>query len=150
MPSTGYARETLVAAGLGEKKIVVQDIESGWEEFRSLIIDEFPKLGNCGGFEFMRCIPNTKDLEAISVGIAQSPKLLKSVVGSGRVFVRPIQLDLELDDDYSKSQTVRNHCMFLLTGVRCIPHSIDQREVHTLRERSADERIAQPCRDMQV
>lgn len=33
------------------------------------------------------------------MAVAQSPKLLKSVVAGGRVFIRPIQRDLSLDTD---------------------------------------------------
>ena len=59
----------------------------------------FPKLDGCGGFDLLCCIPNTKDLEAISFAVSHSPKLLKSVVGGGKVFIRPIQHDLDLDLD---------------------------------------------------
>lgn len=41
---------------------------------------EFPKLQNAGGFEFLRCIPNSRTLELISATVARLPQLLKSVV----------------------------------------------------------------------
>ena len=99
VPSTSREREILVAAGLGEKKVFIPDVCCSWDEFKSVLVANFPKLENAGGFEFLRCIPNTKDLETISLKIARSPKLLKSVVASGRVFLRPIQQDLPLDGE---------------------------------------------------
>lgn len=44
----------------------------------------------------MRCIPNTRQLEPISSTVSQQPKLLKSVVANGRIYIRPIQKDLDL------------------------------------------------------
>ena len=99
VPSTSREREILVAAGLGEKKVFIYDVSCSWNEFKDILVSTFPKLENSGGFEFLRCIPNTKDLETICLKIAQSPKLLKSVVASGRVFLRPIQQDLPLDGE---------------------------------------------------
>ena len=58
----------------------------------------FPSLNGCGGFEFLRCISNTKDLEVIRLSVAQSPKLLREMIANGRVFIRPIQRDLVLQD----------------------------------------------------
>ena len=89
----------MVSAGLGEKKVFIPNINCSWDEFKDALVSGFPKLGNSGGFELLRCIPNTKTLETISLDIAQSPKLLKCVVGSGKVFLRPIQQDLGLDKE---------------------------------------------------
>lgn len=99
VPANISEREPLVAAGLGEKKKVIPDIECTWDEFKKILISVFPKLRDCGGFDLLRCVPNTKDLEVISLAIAHSPKLLKSVVGNGRIFIRPIQQDLKMDED---------------------------------------------------
>ena len=65
-------------------------------EFRQTLIDELPKLESAGGFELMRCIPNTHQLEPISSTVSHQPKLLKSVVANGRIYIRPIQKDLDL------------------------------------------------------
>ncbi len=89
VPCSVGEREELVEAGLGEKKVVVLDISCSAEEFKSAMISAFPKLRDCGGFELLRCIANTKNLEVISLAVSQSPQLLKSVVGAGRVFIRP-------------------------------------------------------------
>ncbi len=91
VPCSVYARNVLASAGLGEKKTVIPDIECSAKDFNEIIISSFSKLN---GFELLRCVPNTKDLESISPLIAASPKVLKSVIGNGRVFIRPIQKKL--------------------------------------------------------
>lgn len=96
VPCNKYDRNLLVQAGLGDKKFTIPNIDCTPEEFNAVIVSAFPKLGGCGGFELLRCLPNTKDLEVISLSIAQSPKLLKSVIGGGRIFIRPIQKSLDM------------------------------------------------------
>ena len=108
VPVTIYERETLVASGLGEKKVVIPNIDCSWDDFKDVLCMEFPKLKSIGGFEILRCIPNTKDLEVISSTISQSPKLLKGVIANGRIFIRPIQKDLVLDEELLPSSQVYN------------------------------------------
>ena len=96
VPSSIRAKETLLEAGLGEKKVIVPDVSCSKEDFRSTIVSAFPKLEECGGFELLRCVANTKNLDVISTDIAQSPKLLRSIIECGRVFIRPIQKSLDL------------------------------------------------------
>ena len=91
-------REALVEAGLGEK-VTVPNISCSSQEFRDVLVASFPKLEGCGGFDLLQCKPNSKELEVISLAVSQSPKLLKSVVANGRVFIRPIQKHLQLDPD---------------------------------------------------
>ena len=98
IPVTAAEREILMASGLGEKQVLVPNINCSWNEFREIILTAFPSLNGCGGFEFLRCVSNTKDLEVIWLSVAQSPKLLKGMIANGRVFIRPIQKDLVLHD----------------------------------------------------
>ena len=100
-PCTPSAKEQLLTARLGEKKITVPEITCTKDEFNDLILGSFPRLKACCGYELMRCIPNSKHLEIISSRIAQSRKLLKTIVGNGRVFIRPIQTDISLVPDES-------------------------------------------------
>lgn len=97
MPMTVAHKEVLVEAGLGEKKVDIPDIECSPQDFQQLIINTFPKLRNAGGFELLRCIANSKVLEPLSSAVSMSPKLLRSVVGKSRIFIRPIQRNLELE-----------------------------------------------------
>ena len=57
---------SLIQAGLGAKNVVFSDVSCNSEEFRHVVERSYPKLEGCGGFELLRCIPNTKHLEVIS------------------------------------------------------------------------------------
>ena len=109
VPCTPSTREVLIEAGLGPKTFSVPLSATG-EEFRGIILSAFPKLKNGGGFDLLRCIANSKDLEVISSSVAQSAKLLKAAVGNGRVYIRPIQknLDLSIDKDVVPQCDVSN------------------------------------------
>ena len=96
VPVSVKEREALVASALGERKVLVPNISCSWEEFKACICKEFPKLSEIGGFEILRCIPNSKTLEKVSTTVSHSPQLLRSVVGNGKVYIRPIQRDIEL------------------------------------------------------
>ena len=47
VPCTVAKREYLVEAGLGEKKIVINDLSCSSQEFKMSIIKAFPKLEDC-------------------------------------------------------------------------------------------------------
>jgi hypothetical protein len=100
VPSTVAAKEVLVQAGLGEKKIEV-DVENSTQSFREQLYAYFPKLRNAGGFELMRCMANSRILEPISYSTAQFPKLLKKVIGNSRTYIRPLQKDLDVTPEES-------------------------------------------------
>ena len=65
--------------------------------FHNTLHDAFPKLQKYGGFELLRCIPQTRDLELIPSPICHLPKLLRNRLGTARAYIRPIQVDLDLD-----------------------------------------------------
>ena len=112
VPTTSAEKEALIEAGLGEKRISIPDVECSPKEFYEVLHKEYPKLRQGGGFELLRCIPNSRLLEPISVTVSQSPRLLKTVINTGRVYIRPIQQDLDLsvsDDNTCSSQVVINH-----------------------------------------
>ncbi len=96
VPCNKYERSLLADVGLGEKTISIPE-ESSNDEFKDVVVKAFPKLEGCGGYEFLRCVPNSKSLEVVSQLISLSPKLLRGIIGSGRVFIRPIQQNLCLD-----------------------------------------------------
>ena len=99
VPCTSAAKEVLIKAGLGEKLITVPNIDWSGKEFIDIIGASFPKLKDCGGFELLRCLPKSKSLDPVSAKMLQSPRMLKSIIGSGRIFIRPIQQNFSLDDD---------------------------------------------------
>ena len=57
---------------------------------------------------------NSRLLEPLSSSISSSPKLLKSVIGKSRVYIRPIQKDLDLstDSEYTLVEYV-HHGVFI-------------------------------------
>ena len=64
--------------------------------FRRLITENYPSLAQSGGFDFLRCVPNTKRLELFSEVAQSNPKVLQERSCKGKVFVRPVQQDLIL------------------------------------------------------
>ena len=99
VPCNAGVKEGLLEAGLGEKKVFVPNVDCTPEEFLKIMTTTFPKLDGCGGFELLQCVSNSKQLEVISPKVSQSARLMKSIIGSGRIFVRPIQQDLSLSPD---------------------------------------------------
>ena len=87
----------LEEAGLGEKLIKVPDIDCSAEAFRDVLLATFPKLQGGGGYELLRCLPNSRELVVLGPKVSNCPRLLKRRVGNGRVYVRPIQRELSLD-----------------------------------------------------
>lgn len=97
VPCTVAQKEVLVEAGLGEQKVDIPDVNCSAQEFHQQLIKAFPKLSSAGGFELLRCLANSKLLEPLSPSVAMSPNLLQRVVGKSRIFIRPIQRDLDLE-----------------------------------------------------
>lgn len=68
------------------------------DELYEVPVKSFPKLKNCGGFKLLRCIPSTRDLELIPSPSCYSPHFLRNRIGTARIYIRPIQTYLDLDD----------------------------------------------------
>lgn len=98
VPTSRLERLVLEEAGLGEKTITVPDITCSYEEFHHLLLAIYPKLDEGGGYELLRCRPQSRDLLLIGPRVSRSPKLLKRRVGNGKVYIRPIQRDLSLEE----------------------------------------------------
>ena len=63
-----------------------------------MLYSEYPKLRDGGGFELCRCLPNSRNLEALLTSVAlSSPVMLKERVGNARTYIRPLQCDLDMD-----------------------------------------------------
>ena len=80
----------MLQAGLGEKEIIFKDIDIDAEEFRNVIYENYPALQNGGGFQFYRCIPNTRNLEKLSATTLSSPSMLKSRVNNAKTYIKPM------------------------------------------------------------
>lgn len=97
VPTTPSARMLLKEAGLGEKSLIIDDINCDARTFRQIILNNFPKLKAAGGFELLRCMHNSRELEVLPSRIAGNPRLLKCQMGQGKIYIRPLQRDLSLD-----------------------------------------------------
>jgi len=53
-------------AGLGEKKVVISDVDVSAQGFREELYEAFPKLKDAGGFMFAKCKSNSRCLEPLS------------------------------------------------------------------------------------
>ncbi len=122
-PTTNTSKMLLLSAGLGEKKIVIKDIDCTPNQFQEELTKHFPKLRDGGGFEFLRCIPNSRNLEVVP---SLSPRLLKREIGNGRVYIRPVQKPLSLeasgvelssDEEATKVLHVNVQFLWVLAGV---------------------------------
>ena len=87
--------DELFHAGLGVKKITIPDINDiSITRLRKIIVDNFPPLQRAGGFDFLRCVPNTKKLEPYSELAQTNPKILQERSNKGKIYIRPVQRDL--------------------------------------------------------
>ena len=126
VPSTSFKKNELVLAGLGERSVTIPDVNCTPQEFQEALLTEFPRLQQGGGFELLRCAPSTRQLELIPFRISNSPKLLKAWIGTARIYIRPIQLNLDLtpvensdmEEQVGKCQaTYSALCFYLLCRV---------------------------------
>ena len=95
-PRKGSERQLLISAGLWEKLVTFPNMDCPPEEYRDHLLETFPKLKDAGGFELMRCIPNSNQLECLPPLALHSPRNTQECVGKSKVYIRPIQKDLSL------------------------------------------------------
>ena len=112
VPSTTLRKNELVLAGLGERSVTISDVNCTPQEFQEALLTEFPRLQQGGGFELLKCAPSTRQLELIPFRISNSPKLLKAWIGTARIYIRPIQVNLDLtpmEDSDMEEQVGKYH-----------------------------------------
>lgn len=89
----------LKVAGLGEKQLVIA-LRATAVQLHSKVLLTFPKLLDCGGYEFLRCLPNSRSLVGIHTpNGGHTPQTLKDDVGNARIYVRPLQKDLPMTEE---------------------------------------------------
>ena len=96
IPTTDAEKDALLGAGLGEKKIVVENVDCSGEEFCELLHAAFPKLKDSGGFIFAKCKCNSRFLERLSSMCLTSPRALQEEIGNSRTYIIPLERDLDL------------------------------------------------------
>jgi len=98
VPSTVYKTQFLNAS-LGEKKITFEK-KSSCSYFHEKLLESYPKLKEAGGYELMHTkFRSTSKLEILlPKGNAGHNVLdLKEIVASVRIYLRPLQKDLSLE-----------------------------------------------------
>jgi hypothetical protein len=90
-------RADLLLAGLGEKKIALDEFSHSQEIYSELIF-QFPKLSEAGGFELLRISEGSGKVlqETASPKNGYTVPYLRAVVHSAVVYIRPMQKDLSL------------------------------------------------------
>ena len=100
-PDAEKQRELLMV-GLGETKISIAE-EASELEIRDRVLENFPQLQAAGGFDLMYAEPRKRDLHVIPPGPnGVTMKYLATFIGQGKIFVRPIQVDLAMESDTPK------------------------------------------------
>lgn len=89
-------KQELLVAGLGEKKVTLPE-ETNANDLTLALKETYPKLQDSGGYEFLHAKPSSRELNVIREGEnGYTIDFLKRFVGQGRVYIRPIQCDLDL------------------------------------------------------
>ena len=108
-------------AGLGEK-LVELSLNASAHEVADKLTAIFPKLKDAGGFTFLKIPSNSKTLVRIPITESgYTATYLKEVTKTGRIFIRPIQRDLNLDHVVISLRFLCTSIliMFLLSNNRC-------------------------------
>ena len=103
IPASDIDKEELYQAGLGEKEICFPSLNLTPEEFKELLYDQFPPLREGGGYQLLKCLPNSRVMEVLSPNVHASPALLKQRVGTSRTYIRPLQKDLDLTETVAET-----------------------------------------------
>lgn len=91
-------KDRLSAAGLGEKRISI-GLRASSNQLRDKLLLEFPKLQHAGGYDLLRCLPNSRTLSRLKPPPEGfTPESLRSEVGAARIYIRPLQRELPLHD----------------------------------------------------
>ena len=118
---TGYVPDQqmnakLNLAGLGDKKISIS-LHGDEEETDYEFNRNYPKLAEGGGYELLRCSDKgSREVVVIDMpAVGYTPQYLQSVVSSAKIYIRPLQKDLDL----SYSEDVSSINSFNEKALKC-------------------------------
>ena len=106
IPTTASQKDTLMSAGLGEKKIVFEDVDCSAEIFKDTLLQNYPKLKEGGGYHLCKCKSNSRELESLSSAVLVSPRALQQCGGNSRTYIRPLQRDLDLSRENESTEKI--------------------------------------------
>lgn len=90
-------KEELKAADLGEKRVDI-GLRANAAQFHEKLVMTFPKLTDSGGYELLKCLPNSRSLVQLPAPTSgHTPESLRQAVGQARLYIRPLQKDLPLE-----------------------------------------------------
>lgn len=78
------------------------------EELNHELTDYYPKLAEGGGYELLRSGGGGRELFVIDMpSVGYSAQYLKSIISSAKIYVRPLQKDLDLSPRENVCQSIR-------------------------------------------
>ena len=108
-------KQYLLVAGLGEKKVSLPEVANA-NDLTIALKETYPKLQDSGDYELLHARPSSRELNLIHEGEkGYTIDFLKRFVGQGRVYIRPIECDLDL----TVMETSKN-CEFEQVEEMCI------------------------------
>ena len=57
IPVSIVEKEQLLRCGLGEKEIEFSELDMNADQFKQVLLTEFPSLNKAGGYQFLKCLP---------------------------------------------------------------------------------------------
>ncbi|XP_071844842.1 uncharacterized protein [Apostichopus japonicus] len=123
-----FTQRTLTECGLGEKKVLIPS-DSLPSEVMDVITRYYPKLREAGGFEYMKADGPSKRLHLIPIpegGFTAAN--LKNVAKQAKIYLRPIQCDLELttttttNTDENEVKIKCNNCNAMIPQTKLRSH----------------------------
>ena len=97
-PSPNYRRQ-LIEAGLGEKKITFEK-KGPCSYFHEKLLENYPRLREAGGYELLQTkFRSTSKLEVVAPKGNSGHNVydLKEMMAAAKVYLRPLQKDLNLE-----------------------------------------------------
>ena len=88
--------------------------DSDKDEIKYEILEKFPKLKDAGGYELLRVGGRSRLLEVIPIPPGgYTIDYLKDVVQQAKVYIRPIQANLEVETELSHNVCVHNYLLIM-------------------------------------
>ena len=94
-------QEKISLAKMGhETKCLVFSLEGNVHHVHSVIIKEWPVLGNCGGYTLLRLKENSHSLVEIEPPLSGhiNVQFLKAILNNAILYIRPLQRSIQFAD----------------------------------------------------
>ena len=95
------------------------NLDMNMKQYKDMIFEAYSQLRDGGGFVFLKCTSNTRKLEVLSQVILSSPRMLEEHVGTARMYIKPLQHDLDLSQIFELPKGVHDK-IILATVYLCL------------------------------